>query len=147
MQLTKGQKDALVRKALAIVEKKKAEKREELIKDYKPSREATELLDRIKKLLDARKKFYKVIEELGFRVNYNYIEPNVKDGFNIEIVFNKNDVKFSELADKIREKELGSMYNNKFKYPTEYDIMDEIELANLSKSFDIDAFLKKYEEL
>ena len=147
MQLTKGQKDAIVRKVMAIIDSKKEAKREELRKSYKPSKEANEFLTKVEKLLKARAQFYKTIDELGFRINYNCIETQNDCEFSLDLFFNKKDAKLSDYADKIRDKELGKIYNDRFKYPTECDVTDDIELMNLSKDFKIDEFLKKYEDL
>jgi len=147
MQLTKGQKDALVRKVMAIIDAKKEAKREELRKSYKPSKKASELITKIEKLLKARAQFYKTIDELGFRVNYTCIYTNNDCEFSFELQFNKKDAKLSDYADKIRDKELGKIYNKEFKYPVECDVIDDIELMSLSKSFNVDEFLKKYEDL
>jgi len=148
MQLTKGQKEAIVRKVMAIIDAKKEAKREELRKSYKLSKKASEFLTKVEKLLKARAQFYKTIDELGFRINYNCIDVNKSEcEINFELPFNKKDAKLSDYADKIRDNELGEIYNDKFKYPTEFDVIDDIELMNLSKDFKIDEFLKKYENL
>ena len=147
MQLTKGQKDALVRKVMAIIEKKKEAKREELRKDYKPSKEANEMIARLKKLFEARKKFMDTIKELGFRPEYSYVHNGENDKFSFELRYIDKDTTFDLLAGRIRDNELGETFNSKFTYPAEWDVTDDIELLNLGKSFDIDAFLKKYEEL
>ena len=147
MQLTKGQKDALVRKVMAIIEKKKEAKREELRKDYKPSKEAKEMILRLGKLFDARKKFMDTIEELGFRPEYSYIQNGINDKISFQLRYTDNDTTFDFLADRIRDNELGETFNSKFTYPDEWNVTDDIELLNLGKSFDSDAFLKKYEEL
>ena len=148
MQLTKGQKEAIVRKVMAIIDAKKEAKREELRKSYKLSKKASEFLTKVEKLLKARAQFYKTIDELGFRINYNCIDVNKSErGINFELPFHKKDAKLSDYAEKIRDNELGEIYNDKFKYPTECDVIDDIELMNLSKDFKIDEFLKKYENL
>ena len=147
MQLTKGQKDAIVRKVMAIIDTKKEAKREELRKSYKPSKEANEFLTKVEKLLKARAQFYKTIDELGFRINYNYIEIKSDCEFSLDLPFNRKDVKLSDYANKIRDNELSKIYNDMFKNPTECDVTDDIELMNLSKDFKIDEFLKKYEDL
>lgn len=147
MQLTKGQKDALVRKVMAIIDAKREAKREELRKSYKPSKEANEFLTKVEKLLKARAQFYKTIDELGFRINYNCIELKDNCEFGLDLPFSRKDAKLSDYSDNIRDKELGKIYNDKFKFPTECDVIDDIELMNLSKDFKIDEFLKKYEEL
>ena len=147
MQLTKGQKDAIVRKVMAIIDAKREAKREELRKSYKPSKKASEFLAKVEKLLKARAQFYKTMDELGFRINYNCIELKDNCEFSFDLPFSKKDAKLSDYADNIRDKELGKIYNDKFKYPIECDVIDDIELMNLSKDFKIDEFLKKYEDL
>ena len=147
MQLTKGQKDAIVRKVMAIIDAKREAKREELRKSYKPSKEANEFLIKVEKLLKARSQFYKTMDELGFRINYNCIEFKDDCEFSLDLPFSRKDAKLSDYVDNIRENELGKIYKDKFKYPTKYDVIDDIELINLSKDFKIDEFLKKYEDL
>ena len=147
MQLTKGQKDALVRKVMTIVEAKKEAKREELRKDYKPSKEVQDLISRFKKFFEARKQFYDIVKKLGFRVEYSYVETGADDLYDIVVNFDDKKITFADVENKIKERELGSMYNQMYPYPDEQSVFDELELQNLSKSFDVDAFLAKYQEL
>lgn len=147
MQLTKGQKDALVRKVMTIVEAKKEAKREELRKDYKPSKEAQDLISRFKRFFEARKQFYYIVKELGFRVEYSYVKTGEDDLYDIAVNFNDKKITFADVENKIKERDLGSMYNHMYSYPDAQSVFDELELQNLSKSFDVDAFMKKYEEL
>ena len=65
MRLTKSQKDALVRKAMSIINEKMEAKREELRKNYKPSKKAVAFLARVKKFFEARTAYYKAVEEAG----------------------------------------------------------------------------------
>ena len=150
MQLTKSQKDALVRKAMGIINEKMEAKREELRKDYKPSKETTEFLSRVKKFFEARETYYKIVKELGFKVDtYSMQLGSVKQDIDIPIQHYKDSdmVKYEDVVKQVEDKELGNLYNKKYTYPTEYEIMDELELSGLSKSFDIDAFLAKYQNL
>ena len=147
MTLTKGQKDALVRKVMAIVEAKKEAKREELRKGYKPSKEVQDFISRFKKFFEARKKFYDTVKELGFCVEYSYVASGVDDLYDISVNFGDKKITFADVENKIKEKELGSMYNQIYTYPDEQSVIDELELQNISKSFDIDAFLAKYQNL
>ena len=52
-------------------------------------------------------------------------------------------------AESIKEKMLERYIENYFNksLPEEHQIVDEIELLNLDKSFDVNSFLKKYENL
>jgi len=151
MQLTKSQKDALVRKAMGIINEKMEAKREELRKSYKPSKRAAGFLAKVKKFLEARETYYKTIDELGFKIDSYYVQLGSVESspFDISIQHYKDSdqVKYEDIVKKVEDKELDDLYNKKYTYPTEYEIMDELELSGLSKSFDIDAFLKKYEEL
>ena len=147
MTLTKGQKDALVRKAMAIVEAKKEAKREELRKGYKLSKEATEFLVRVKKFFKAREEYIKAVNSLGFAFGYCNVETNRDEPFYMSVNHSDKNASYEKVENDVVEKEL-SKYNAVFKYPTQEEVYDEIELMNLSKSsFDVDAFLSKYQNL
>ena len=147
MQLTKGQKDAIVRKVMTIIEEKKEAKREELRKDYKPSKEATEFLARVKKFFKAREEYIKAVNSLGFAFGYCNVETNRDEPFYMSVNHSNKDASYENVEKEVFEKEL-SKYNAEFKYPTQEEVYDEIELMNLSKSsFDVDAFLSKYQNL
>lgn len=150
MQLTESQKDALVRKAMSIINEKMDAKREELRKSYKPSKEAVAYLARVKKFLEARATYYKAVEELGFSIDSYSVKLGDKEldiDTSVHHYLNLDEVKYKDIAKRVEDKELDDLYNKKYTYPTEYDIMDELELSGLSKSFDIDAFLAKYQNL
>lgn len=150
MQFTKSQKDALVRKAMSIINEKMEAKREELRKSYKPSKKAVAYLARVKKFFEARTAYYKTVEELGFSINAYSVELGGNESIintNVQHYNGPVHLKYEDIVKKVEDKELGDLCNKKYSYPTEYDIMDELELSGLSKSFDIDAFLAKYQNL
>lgn len=148
MQLTKGQKDAIVRKVMAIIDAKKEAKREELRKSYKPSKEAAILIKKLTKLYDLRMQYCAAVRELGFDVGHSTITCDALRKLNIYIYHEDNETNnIDKWKEAIRDKELGDIYNKQFNYPSEYDVIDDIELMNLSKDFKIDEFLKKYEDL
>lgn len=146
MQLTKGQKDALVRKVMAIIEVKKEAKRKELIAQYKPSKEAKELVEKIKTLFAARAVYYKTLKDLGFSLDYNKVD--ISNSIKPLSLYNTNtDHDIDYFITEIRDAELGKTYNKQYRFPTEEDVIDELELLNIGKSFDVDAFLAKYQNL
>ena len=149
MQLSKGQKDALVRKVMTIIEEKKEQKRNELIAKYKPSKEAVELLERIKKYLSAKEKFFNTIKELGFIAKYSYVMFE-----NDELLrsiggdnYTESTRNFNDFAKFVRDADLAKKFNKEYTYPDEISVIDDIELLNIGKSFDVDAFLEKYKNL
>ena len=148
MQLTKGQKDALVRRVMTIVNEKKEAKREELRKGYKPSKEAQEFISRLKKLITIRSNFIKQVKELGFEfeMEYSYLKCMIDDKYSFDVPYHR-EIDLNNYVEKIMNSDLDKMYNSQYKYPTEESVMDDLELTNLSKSFDVDAFLAKYENL
>ena len=147
MQLTKGQKDALVRKVMSIIEEKKNQKREELRKDYKPSKEVTAYIKKLEKLFAAREQYHKVIKDCGFELNYSHVKAPLDSNFYLSIYHEKDELTLDKCFDRIRDNELGRIYDKQFSYPDECSVMDEIELLNLSKSFDVDSFLEKYKNM
>ena len=150
MQLSKGQKDALVRKVMTIIEEKKEQKRNELIAKYKPSKEIVEILERIKKYLNAKEKFFNTIKELGFTAKYSYVafENEVLSGSGIgSDSYTESTRNFDDYAKLVRNAYIAKKFNKEYTYPDETNVIDDIELLNIGKSFDVDAFLEKYRNL
>jgi len=146
MQLTRGQKDAIQRKAMAIINEKVEKRKAELIKAYKPSKEAKKALAIAKELIEARNAFYTMAKKYGFKVGYYGVESPISLGF--EFTINDCDKKgdYEELEEKIRNQELNKLTKDEH-YPSSQDVMDEIELLNITKDFDVEKFLEKYKNL
>lgn len=149
MQLTKGQKDALVHKVMDIINKKKEEKREELKKNYKPSKEAVVLFNKAKQIIAARDAYVKAVKAAGMNFcSYNVETPYDYCGdsqkFSLCIRHNGTET-IDSIYDSLMNQELSKISDVTFPEPN--DIYDELELLNLDKSFDLNAFLAKYENL
>lgn len=146
MNFTKSQKDALVRKVQSILNKKADEERNRLEKEWKPNKEQKEFIKRLARVWQALLEYRKVVAEEGFSFQYGQICYPL-DG-KIEGFYHNSD----EPYDSYYITQEKSAYanknfdNDKFGYSTE-KIYDDLELMILSKDFDVDAFLKKYEEL
>ena len=144
MKLTSGQKQALVRKAMTIIQEKLAKEKQELEKNYKPSKEAIALLNKVKKILEARNAYRDTVKALGFKMcSYNAEIYNCEP-CSISISHNGKET-IEDYYNNIRDAELRNSY--KKVYPQEYEIMDELELQDLDKSFNVDSFLAKYQNL
>lgn len=149
MQLTKGQKDALVHKVMDIIAEKKEKKREELKKNYKPSKEATALFNKAKKIIEARDAYVKAVKATGLmfcsydvETPYDYCGDSQK--FSLCIRHNGTET-IDNIYESIMNQELSKISDVRFPEPN--DIYDELELQNLDKSFDLNSFLAKYENL
>lgn len=155
MQLTKGQKEAIARKVEAIVAEKRAAIQEKYKKEWKPSVEVNALLKAVKKVNDARLAYIKAVNDVGFEFNYSSVAvplsewidvPNKK--FTIGHDSPHADI-IKELRDKVMELQLNQRYSAEEgkKFPDQFAIMDDIELLDLNKSFDLEKFLDKYKNL
>jgi len=148
MQLTKGQKDALVRKVMDIINKKKEEKKEELKKNYKPSKEAVVLFNKAKQILEARNAYVKAVNATGLNFcSYNVETPydySDSDAFRL-CIYHSGKETTDSIYEAIMNHELNKI--NDIKFPEPNDIYDELELLNLDKSFDLNSFLAKYQNL
>lgn len=149
MQLTKGQKDALVHKVMDIIAEKKEKKKEELKKNYKPSKEAAALFNKAKKIIEARDAYVKAVKAAGLNfcsydveTPYDYCSDSQK--FSICIRHSGTET-IDSIYESIMIQELNKINDTKFPKPN--DIYDELELLNLDKSFDLSSFLAKYENL
>ena len=153
MQLTKGQKDAIARKAEAIVNEKRAALQEKYKKEWKPSKEVNVLIKTINKVNQARLAYIKAVEDAGFEYYYSGVNIPLKSvGLNdAKVNFEHNTSKdvVENTLNKIIELQCNQKYNENGgqKFPILFDIMDDIELLNLSKQFDMDKFLEKYRNL
>ena len=153
MKLTKGQKDALVRKAMLIVETKRKEKQQEYIKNYSPDKETKDFLKALVELKIMQEKLRDKAKKLGFREEYNgfCLDYPVTDKNNtVRIWFgysSDRDIVF-DTEEKIMKAKIEEIAKKEgVHFPDMDDIQDEIELADLDKSFDMDKFLAKYESL
>lgn len=146
MQLTRGQKDAIQRKAMAIINEKVEKRKAELIKSYKPSKEAKKALAVAKELIEARNAFYTMAKKYGFNIGYYGVESPDSLGFKFTI--NDCDKKgdYEKIEVEIRNTELNELTKDEH-YPSSQDVIDEIELLNITKDFDVDKFLEKYQNL
>ena len=149
MQLTKTQKDVLVRKALELIDAKREAKRAEFKKTYKPSKELAELLKKVKPVFEAREALLRACKDAGMELgNYNIRTPNVpyRDKFYVSMSHESGHLDFDkDIADELKKLEMTEQFVDDL--PTEQAVSDDLELANLGKSFDVDAFLAKYQTL
>jgi len=144
MQLTKGQKDALRRKALEIIYKKQDEKREELKKSWKPSKEIQKFLNGLRELIEMRDKYLAAYKKLGFEEGWCCYDYTSKE-FTLHL--SSNDKKsyddiFNDIVRQIVSKQMDNL-----KFPDDCSVQDKIELATLSKDFKMEDFLAEYENL
>lgn len=153
MRLTKAQKEALARKAMAIVDKKRGEKKNEYVKNWKPNKEVKKILESLEKLNAIRLEYMAMAEKLGFLYNYSGISTvyRIGDGYgNVEFSFSHNSDRdvLEDNRKRIMEREISAQAaKEEVKFPTWDNIMDELELSDMDQSFDMQAFLKKYEDL
>ena len=148
MQLTKGQKDALLRKVQQIVDAKRAEAQERYIKAYKPTAETVALLNKIKAIDKARNAYRKAVEDAGLNFNYSGIEYPIINASSICIYHNSDKFFYDYFSEEIMRKQLNKQAEkDEVRFPTYEAIIDDIELACLDKSFDMEAFLAKYNNL
>lgn len=145
MNLTKGQKEALARRAQKIVDEKRNTKKEELMKNWVPTPEEQEYLHNVEIVVSAIEKARTVAEKAGFRPCYRGFEVcgEIDRGRTINY---RSDDTLEEVTTYLQsswaEKQLTDI-----KYPTWEEVVDEVELLTMSKDFDVDAFLKKYQDL
>lgn len=155
MQLTKGQKEAIARKAEAIVAEKRAAIQEKYKKEWKPSMEVNTLLRVVRKVNDARLAYIKAVNDAGFEFKYSAVIVPLSEwidapNHNFSISHDSLDM---DIIDKLRNKVMELQLNQRYsaeegkKFPDQFSIMDDIELLNLNKSFDLEKFLDKYRNL
>jgi len=149
MQLTKGQKDALIRQARSIIVKKREDKRRELVAKWKPSPEQKKVLNKVSEIQASILKLQQLLKDSGFTYEYNKWTKEV-DKQTVRIFFYDIEGNVSAIHDNMQQDmKTFSVANEleKAAYPDEQDITDEIELLSLSKEFDVEAFLAKYRNL
>ena len=155
MQLTKGQKDAIARKAEAIVAERRAAIQEKYKKEWKPSMEVNSLLRAVNKVNDARLAYIKTVNDVGFEFNYSNVAIPLSEWVDVP---NKkftigHDSLHADIIEELRNEVMKLQCNQRYseeegkKFPDQFAIMDDIELLNLSKQFDMDKFLEKYRNL
>ena len=137
MTLTRSQKDAIWRRVDNFYSKAREEKRKEFEKSFKLGPEAKALLEKYKKIQKLEKEVQDIIKSI---VGDSYYMNTTIDGAKFQI-YGKMDPE--TFVDNFKATS-ASQYVNSLGYPTEQQIMDELELQLLSKSFDIDAFLEKF---
>lgn len=145
MNLTRGQKDALARRAQKIVDEKRNTKKEELMKNWVPSPEEQKYLLDLESVIAAMEKAKAAAKKAGFRPCYSGFEVcgEVDRGRTINY---RSDDTLEEITTCLQscwaENQLAEI-----KYPTWDEVVDEVELLTMSKDFDVDSFLKKYQDL
>jgi hypothetical protein len=155
MQLTKGQKEAIARKVEAIVAEKRAAIQEKYKKEWKPSAEVNALLKAVKKVNDARLAYIKAVNDAGFDFKYSAVIVPLSEwidapNHNFNISHDSLDM---DIIDKLHNKVMELQLNQRYSaeegkmFPDKSAIMDDIELLDLSKSFDLEKFLDKYKNL
>lgn len=147
MTFTKGQKDALVRKAMAIIEARKKAKRPELMKNWKPKAELKDTLKKIEKFYALRHECARFAEEIGFKKSWNSWEIQL-DGNTYTVSYRGDGFTstFSDFLNEIKQNDVDSAVDSQ-PYPSNESIVDEVELSALSKDFDMDAFIAKYQNI
>ena len=150
MNFTKGQKIALKNRVCSIIENKRNALRAKLEKEYKPSKESAKLMSKIKSLGLAYENYMSSLKALGFKKGTWYDCDAVIDGVSISVSVgnsldaNPCDIILEALKKDWIEKQLKEQTKN---YVDAWKIDDEIELLTLSKDFNLDEFLAKYEAL
>lgn len=144
MKLTNGQKEALARKAEMIISPKRTKKEAELKENFKLSDETRDFLKKAKKVAEAVKALQKAVAETGMSLDYNSIRFNF-DGCPLYYSLSSKDDMIEVFADNIKTYRIQKLIDKM--YPTYQEIMDELELSQLDKTFDLDSFIKKYENL
>ena len=144
MSLTKGQKDALVRRALAIAQEQRDKKRNEIIANYKPTKEEEKMLAAFREVYEARQHLIDVVKKNNFNIFYSQIGAPTGSPVSTTVYLSDDssvDALMKDVIETIATKDF------KFNLPCDSDIYDDLELAGLSKDFDVDAFLAKYQNL
>lgn len=144
MKLTNGQKEALARKAEMIIEPKREKKGAELKENFKFGDETRDFLKKAKKVAEAAKALQKAVVETGMYFDYGAIRFNF-DGCPLYYSLSSKDDMIEVFADNIKTYRIQKLIDKM--YPTYQEIMDELELSQLDKTFDMDSFIKKYENL
>ena len=147
MKLTTGQKKALVNRVMEIINDKRAAKEKELIEGYKPSKEDTAFLAKIKAVLDARDAYHDAAKKAGLVFSYSSV--NTPYGSELPPISISHDYRtpqdYDNICDIVRKAALSEKYTDT--YPTVDKVEDDIELLSLGSDFDVEAFLDKYRNL
>ena len=150
MQLTKGQKDALMRKALQIVDKKRAEKKSELVAHYKPSQETKRFLSKVSNIQALILRLNDAFKDAGFTKEYSSYKATI-DGQIVSVSFydiqTLNGNIYSTIENDLMNKIINIELEKTVNYPDAMTITDDIEFLNLNKNFNVDEFLAKYNNL
>ena len=137
MNFTRSQKDAIWRRVDNFYAKKREEKRKEFEKGFKLGPEAKALLEKYKKI----QKLEKEAEDIRKSISGDsYFINTTVDGVRYSAYGRVDPDTFIDNY----KSTCSSQYVNSLGYPTQEQIMDELELQLLSKNFDIDAFLEKF---
>ena len=151
MNLTKGQKDALIRKASSIVDAKIAEKKKKLEAAWKPSKKLEVLLEKCKEIRKLRKAYLDALQSAGFltdRYDIMLRDHPLHPGAYVCIHWNSTEDFYEEVLKAFRTADLDRQVNKLLEeYPNEIDIQDKLELACMDKTFDLDSFLAEYKNL
>lgn len=151
MNLTKGQKEALIRKASAIVDAKIAEKKKKLEAAWKPNKKLATLLEKCKEIRKLRKAYLEALQSAGFttdRYDIMLRDNALYPGAYICIRWSSTEDFYEEVLKAVRTSDLDKQVNKLLEgYPNEIDIQDKLELACMDKSFDLDSFLTEYKNL
>ena len=145
MNLTRGQKDALARRAQKIVDEKRNTKKEELMKNWVPTPEEQKYLHDLEPVVAAIEKAKAAAKEAGFQICYSGFQVCNEVDRGRTIYYNSDDT-LEEVMLCLKSSWAEKQLSDK-KYPTWDEVVDEVELLTMSKDFDVDAFLKKYQDL
>lgn len=147
MQLTKGQKDALVRKAMDIVYEKKHKREDDLKAKWKPTKSQEKALSEFKRIIELRNAYLNAVNNLGFEFGYCEVRKKIGD-CSLSISRDSENTDYEKVVDALREYDVSKQLCDEFDaLPNQTSITDEVELLSLSKDFDLDAFLEKYRKL
>lgn len=147
MNLTKGQKDALLRKVQNIISNKKDEFRKKFLDKWSISTHEKYVLNQFHEMQKLRMKMQVIADELKLDRQYSSYRLHEKCG-DILFYFDSDKSWADVYINYLKEKAIDDA-TIKFstKFPADYQIQDEIELLGLSKDFDMSKFLEKYEAL
>lgn len=147
MNLTKSQKEALVRKAESLLADKRLAEETRLKKEWPVDDKISEYLKRFLPIQEALVSLHKAVLDAKAKLGYSYIEIDDENYGYMSLQYQdpRPENLISSWIERIRNNQIAEALNEK--YPNYIAIMDELELQCLDKSFDLDSFLNKYKSL